>query len=106
MTPPNPQSTIRNPQSAIPTVGFVGAGKGGQTLGAALAAAGLRVVAVASRSCDSAERLAALAAVPPDGICAGAGEVAARAELTFLTVPDDAIAGAVHEINQAGGWRV
>src|SRR5438270_76163 len=39
------------------------------------------------------------------GICPGAGVVAARAELTFLTVPDDAIAGAVHEINQAGGWR-
>ena len=91
--------------SSLPTVGFVGAGKGGQTLAAAMAAAGVRVVAVASRARASAERLAALAGVPPEGICDHAGQVPGRAELTFLTVPDDAIAGAVAQITAAGGWR-
>ena len=38
------------PADRMPTVGFVGAGKGGQTLAAALALRGVRVVAVASRS--------------------------------------------------------
>ena len=98
--PPTP-----NPQPPTPTVGFVGAGKGGQTLGAALAAAGVPVVAVASRSRASAERLAALAGVPPEGVCVTGAEVVQRAELTFLTVPDDAIAVAVAEISAAGGWR-
>jgi predicted short-subunit dehydrogenase-like oxidoreductase (DUF2520 family) len=96
----------RTSLSALPTVGFVGAGKGGQTLGAALAAAGVPVVAVASRSRASAERLAVLAGVPPEGICVTGAEVVQRAELTFLTVPDDAIAVAVAEITAAGGWRV
>src|SRR6478609_11658118 len=92
--------------AALPTVGFIGAGKGGQTLGAALAAAGVRVVAVASRTRASAERLAALAGVPADGVCAAPGEVTARADLTFLTVPDDAIAGAVAQITEERGWVV
>src|SRR5690349_4332913 len=91
--------------SSLPSVGFVGAGKGGQTLAAAFAAAGVRVVAVASRSRASAERLAVLAGVPPAGVRDVAEEVPGRAELTFLTVPDDAIAGAVAQITTAGGWR-
>jgi predicted short-subunit dehydrogenase-like oxidoreductase (DUF2520 family) len=103
----NDSFLIRHSSSlaALPTVGFVGAGKGGQTLAAALARAGVRVVAVASRSRASAERLAALAHVPPAGVCDVAEEVPSRAELTFLTVPDDAIAGAVAQITAAGGWQ-
>lgn len=97
--------TATTPPAGMPTVGFVGAGKGGQTLAAALAAAGVRVTAVASRSRASAERLAALAGVPPDGIRDYASEIPARAHLTLLTVPDDAIAGAVNEICARHGWR-
>jgi predicted short-subunit dehydrogenase-like oxidoreductase (DUF2520 family) len=99
-----PQDQL-TPGPTPPTVGFLGAGKGGQTLGAALAAAGVPVVAVASRTRTSAERLAALAGVPPEGVCVTGAEVVQRAELTFLTVPDDAIAVAVAEISAAGGWR-
>src|SRR5436309_536814 len=81
-----PQSSVLSPQSSsLPTVGFVGAGKGGQTLAAAFAAAGVRVVAVASRSRTSAERLATLAGVPPEGVRDVAEEVPGRSQLTFLT---------------------
>jgi predicted short-subunit dehydrogenase-like oxidoreductase (DUF2520 family) len=97
--------TAETAPADLPSVGFVGAGKGGQTLAAALARAGVRVTAVASRSRASAERLAALAGVPPEGVCDHAGDVPARAQLTLLTVPDDAIAGAVGEICAAHGWR-
>lgn len=97
--------TAATPPAGMPTVGFVGAGKGGQTLAAALAAAGVRVTAVASRSRASAERLAELAGVPPDGVRDYASEIPARAHLTLLTVPDDAIAGAVNEICARRGWR-
>jgi predicted short-subunit dehydrogenase-like oxidoreductase (DUF2520 family) len=97
--------TAATPAALMPTVGFVGAGKGGQTLAAALAAVGVRVAAVASRSRASAERLAELAGVPEDGICRYASEVPARADLTLLTVPDDAISGAVGEICARRGWR-
>ncbi len=97
-------SSLSAQRSSLPTVGFVGAGKGGQTLGAALAAAGVPVVAVASRTRASAERLAALAGVPPEGVCVTGAEVVQRADLTFLTVPDDAIAVAVAEIAAEDGW--
>ena len=97
--------TESTPPGALPTVGFVGAGKGGQTLAAALAAAGVRVVAVASRSEASARRLAELAGVPPDGVSTDAAKVPAQAEITLLTVPDDAIHGAVTEICAGHGWR-
>ena len=98
-------SETRQSATTLPTIGFVGAGKGGQTLAAALAAAGMPVVAVASRSPLSAARLAALAGIPRSGVYATGAEVAAQAELTFLTVPDDAIAVAAGEITAAGGWR-
>src|SRR5436309_14121724 len=94
-----------SPPATLPTVGFVGAGRGGQALAAAFAAAGVRVTAVASRSRASAERLAALAGVPAAGIRDRASEVPERAQLTLLTVPDDAIGGAVAEICAGGGWR-
>jgi predicted short-subunit dehydrogenase-like oxidoreductase (DUF2520 family) len=97
--------TAETPPAGLPTVGFVGAGKGGQTLAAALAAVGVRVTAVASRSRASAERLAELAGIPADSVCDSAADVPARAQLTLLTVPDDAIGGAVAEICAARGWR-
>ncbi|HUS16404.1 MAG TPA: Rossmann-like and DUF2520 domain-containing protein [Chloroflexia bacterium] len=97
--------TPSTPSAGLPTVGFVGAGKGGQTLAAGLAHAGVRVVAVASRSRESAMRLAALAGVPASGVYSRAAEVPAAAQLTLLTVPDDAIAAAVEEICRAGGWH-
>ena len=69
------------------TLGFVGAGRVGTGLALSFARAGFRVVAVASRSGVSARKLAkrvrAHVATPQ--------EVADRADIVFLTGPDDAI---------------
>jgi predicted short-subunit dehydrogenase-like oxidoreductase (DUF2520 family) len=69
------------------TLGFIGAGRVGTGLALSFARAGCRVVAVASRSAASARKLSrrvrARVATPQ--------EVADRADLVFLTVPDDAI---------------
>ena len=72
------------------TLGFVGAGTVGCVLASAFDRAGYPVVAVASRSPESARALAGRLTVPasvcnPQGVCD-------RAELVFLTVSDDAIA--------------
>jgi predicted short-subunit dehydrogenase-like oxidoreductase (DUF2520 family) len=69
-------------------LGFIGAGRVGTGLALSLARARCRVVAVASRSPASAKKLAkrlrgARACLPQ--------EVADRADLVFLAVPDDAI---------------
>lgn len=69
-------------------VGVVGTGRVGAVLGAALARAGHRVVAasaVSDLSCERAARLLpGVALVAPE-------EVARRASLLLLTVPDDAL---------------
>ena len=80
-------------------VGIVGAGRVGSVLGAALARAGHRVVAVSAVSDHSrrrADRLLPGVAVvaPPD--------VVARSQLTLLTVPDDVLAGLVDGLVAAG----
>jgi predicted short-subunit dehydrogenase-like oxidoreductase (DUF2520 family) len=69
-------------------VGVVGAGRVGAVLGAALRAAGHRVVAasgVSARSRDRAETMLPEAQILP------AQDVMARADLVLLTVPDDAL---------------
>ncbi len=80
-------------------VGFVGAGRLGTALARALAAAGWPVVALASRTPASATRLARQ--LPGAHAVATAQEVAARADLVFLTVPDAAIAA----VAEAVAWR-
>jgi predicted short-subunit dehydrogenase-like oxidoreductase (DUF2520 family) len=77
-------------ENSAPTVGFVGAGRLGSVLAVALYRAGYDVVACASRSKSSAVALSAR--VPGCQVLDRAAEVAARANLVFLTVPDDAIA--------------
>ena len=74
-----------------PRVGFIGAGRLGGSLAAALAKAGYQVTAIASRDTRAAAALAAdiggNATVAPS-----AAGVVAMADLVFLTVPDDAVA--------------
>lgn len=73
-----------------PRIGFIGAGRVGLALSRALARAGERVSAVYSRSRASAQALA-----EPIRGCEsvdGAQQVIERAEIVFLSVPDDAIA--------------
>jgi predicted short-subunit dehydrogenase-like oxidoreductase (DUF2520 family) len=72
-----------------PTLGIIGAGRVGGALAQGLAAQGWAVVAVASRTPAHA---AALAQAVGGRVCADATEVVRAAELTLLTVPDDAIA--------------
>jgi len=79
-------------------LGFIGAGRVGTGLALSLARARCRVVAVASRSPASAKKLAkrlrgARACLPQ--------EVADRADLVFLAVPDDAIEAVASGIR----WR-
>src|SRR5258708_24707778 len=71
-----------------PTLAIVGAGRVGSTLAQTLRWRGYTITAVSSRTGESAHRLAAkldtrIAESPTDA--------ALSAELTFLTVPDDAI---------------
>src|SRR3989475_8929745 len=70
------------------TLGFIGAGRVGAGLASSFARAGVNVVAIASRKIASALRLAKR--VRGARACAPQ-EVADRADLVFLTVPDDAI---------------
>jgi predicted short-subunit dehydrogenase-like oxidoreductase (DUF2520 family) len=80
-------------------LGFIGAGRVGTGLAVSFARSGHNVVAVASRRSASARSLArrirgAKAAASPQ-------EVADRADIVFLTVPDDAIAAVASGIR----WR-
>jgi predicted short-subunit dehydrogenase-like oxidoreductase (DUF2520 family) len=79
------------------TLGFIGAGRVGTGLALSFARAGCRVVAVASRSAASAKRLSRRLGTRP----ATPQEVADRADIVFLTVPDDAI----EAVSSAIRWR-
>ena len=83
-------------------VGVVGAGRVGAVLGAALARAGHRVVAVSAVSDASRARAAALlpgvAVLPVD-------DVVARADLVLLTIPDDALADLVAGLVATGALQ-
>lgn len=80
-------------------IGIVGAGVVGGTLAHALTAAGRPVVAAASRTQASAQRLAAR--VPGCVAVETPQAVADRCDLALLTVPDDAIA----EVASSVQWR-
>src|SRR2546425_9102296 len=80
------------------TLGFIGAGRVGTGLASSFARAGVKVVAIASRKIASALRLAKR--VRGARACAPK-EVADRADLVFLTVPDDAIERVASSIR----WR-
>src|SRR2546426_4722091 len=80
------------------TLGFIGAGRVGTGLASGFGRAGVNVVAIASRKIASAQKLAkrvrgARACMPQ--------EVADRADIVFLTVPDDAIEGLASSLR----WR-
>jgi len=85
------------------SVGVIGAGRVGAVLGAALVAAGHRVVAAAAVSAasrDRARRLLPRAAIRP------ADEVARAADdLLLLAVPDDALGGVVAGLAATGALR-
>src|SRR5256886_5472127 len=80
------------------TLGFIGAGRAGTGLASGFARAGVNVVAIASRKIASAQKLAKR--VRGARACAPQ-EVAERADIVFLTVPDDAIEAAASGVK----WR-
>ncbi|MFI7592458.1 Rossmann-like and DUF2520 domain-containing protein [Micromonospora sp. NPDC049359] len=85
------------------TVGVVGAGRVGAVLGAALAAAGHHVAAVAGESGASRARLALLLPDVPRRPVTSVARVAA--DLLLIAVPDDALAEVVADLAQRGALR-
>ncbi|WCN81234.1 Rossmann-like and DUF2520 domain-containing protein [Micromonospora sp. LH3U1] len=85
------------------TVGVIGAGRVGAVLGAALAAAGHRVVAVTGGSGASSARLALLLPEVPRRPVAAVAHAAA--DLLLIAVPDDALAGVVADLADRGALR-
>ncbi|MBB5457725.1 Rossmann-like and DUF2520 domain-containing protein [Paraburkholderia sp. Cpub6] len=87
-------------QSSLPRVGFIGAGRLARCLALAFARAGYPVTAVASRSADSARRLAdqiAHCAVTDDP-----QQAVDAADIVFLAVPDDSIGTTAHTLRFGG----
>ena len=74
-----------------PRIGFIGAGRVGTALAVAFSRAGWDVSGVASRDAARRDRFRSL--VPSARAFADAPNVLDEADLIFLTVPDDAIAG-------------
>ncbi|WFE51397.1 Rossmann-like and DUF2520 domain-containing protein [Micromonospora sp. WMMD1155] len=85
------------------TVGVIGAGRVGAVLGAALAAAGHRVVAVAGGSGASRARLALLLPEVPRRPVAAVAHAAV--DLLLIAVPDDALAAVVADLAERGALR-
>jgi predicted short-subunit dehydrogenase-like oxidoreductase (DUF2520 family) len=83
-------------------VGVIGTGRVGAVLGAALAAAGHRVVAATGVSADSVHRATRLLPGVP---LLPADEVAARADLVLVAVPDDVLGPVVAGLAELGAWR-
>jgi len=82
-----------------PRIGFIGAGRVAKGLAWGLAQSKRAIVAAASRSIGSAEHLAAR--IEGCRAAANAQDVVDRADLVFITVPDDAIAAVAAGVK----WR-
>ncbi|MEH1099282.1 Rossmann-like and DUF2520 domain-containing protein [Micromonospora sp. CPCC 205561] len=92
--------------AAIPrqlSLGVVGAGRVGAVLGAALAAAGHRVVAASGGSGASRARMALLLPGVPGRSAAAVAR--AGVDLLLVAVPDDALAGVVAALADGGALR-
>src|SRR5687768_13913549 len=84
-----------------PRIAFVGAGRVGTALAVAFARAGWQVTAIASR--DDERRSQFVGKVPSARSFAEPTAVLDEADLIFLTVPDDAIAGLAASIHLYSG---
>jgi predicted short-subunit dehydrogenase-like oxidoreductase (DUF2520 family) len=96
---PGPASQPIPPHPARLTIGVIGAGRVGTVLGAALARAGHRVVAVSAVSDASVARAHRML---PDAAIKRPDEVLAESGLVLLTVPDDALPGLVGGLAATG----
>ena len=89
--------------NAFPRIALIGAGRLATGLALAFSGTGLGVAAVASRSMDSAGRLAARI---PDCVPLDTQSAVDAAELVFITTPDDAIAGVASGLRWRAGQAV
>ncbi|MEU5723823.1 Rossmann-like and DUF2520 domain-containing protein [Micromonospora sp. NPDC047738] len=85
------------------TVGVLGAGRVGAVLGAALAAAGHRVAAASGASGAAQARLALLLPRTPNRSVTAVARAAT--DLLIVAVPDDALAGVIAGLAEAGVLR-
>ncbi len=83
----------------MPKLGFIGAGTVATTLAVGLSQRGYPVVAISSRSLESAGKLAGL--IRGCQAVTDAQDVADTAELVFITTPDDVIASVAARVK----WR-
>ena len=90
---------VTRPLGRHSTLGFIGAGRVGGSMAVALSRAGYPVVAVSSRSFGPAQELAGL--IPGTLACSTPQDVADRADVVFVTTPDDAMAPVASAIE----WR-
>ncbi|GIJ78014.1 Predicted oxidoreductase, contains short-chain dehydrogenase (SDR) and DUF2520 domains [Micromonospora phaseoli] len=100
---PAPGAPTRVATPAVLTVGVIGAGRVGAALGAALAAAGHRVIAATGDSGASRARLALL--LPTVSRRPAASVARAATDLLLIAVPDDALAGVVSGLAADGALR-
>lgn len=92
----------RSSMNSMLTVGIIGAGRVGAVVGAALQAAGHRIVAVAGESDASRGRAQTLLPGVP---MAKPSAVARGCEVLLLTVPDDMLGNVVTVLGDAGALR-
>ncbi|MCC8394243.1 DUF2520 domain-containing protein [Paraburkholderia sp. MMS20-SJTR3] len=88
-------------QSSLPRVGFIGAGRLARCLALGFARAGYPVTAIASRSTESARRLAAQ--LEQCVACDDPQQVITAADIVFLAVPDDHIGTTAHTLRFGPG---
>jgi predicted short-subunit dehydrogenase-like oxidoreductase (DUF2520 family) len=86
------------------SIGFIGAGIVGTALAVRLSERGYDILAVASRSRDSAEKLASK--IPNCHVAESNQEVASLTDLVFITTPDDAIVSVVNSVQWRQGQSV
>ena len=84
------------------SVGIIGAGPVGTVLGQALAAAGHRIVGIATTSQENSERAESLL---PDVSITSVPAILESADLVLLAIPADQIASTVAGIAEAKMWR-
>ena len=93
---------MTNDRPARLSIGIVGAGRVGAVIGAALARVGHRVIGASGVSEESRSRIDTLL---PGVARLDVDDVVAGAEVVFLTVPDDAVAGLTEGLARLGLWR-
>jgi predicted short-subunit dehydrogenase-like oxidoreductase (DUF2520 family) len=98
----HPEPTAGQSSARTLTIGIIGAGRVGAALGVAFARAGHRITGASGRSDAAAARIAQRLPGTPH---LPAVDVARRADLVILAVPDDLLAPLVADLGESGAFR-